>query len=74
MAQKANPNSFIKKKKIVFGGVGYTTEYASHLKVSRAVLSNLVFLFEKNRCFVKSCFFIQNNDRAFTTVFISFLV
>lgn len=75
MGQKSNPNSFIKKKKTVtFGGSSYSGEYSNLLKEHISITSNLVFLFEKNRCFVKNCFFIQNNEKEFTTLFISFLV
>lgn len=75
MGQKSNPNSIIKKKKTVtFGGSSYTGEYSSLLKEQTSISSNLIFLFERNRCFVKNCFFIQNNEKSFTTLFVSFLV
>lgn len=75
MGQKSNPNSFIKKKKTVtFGGSSYSGEYSNLLKEHTSISSNLVFLFERNRCFVKNCFFIQNNEKAFITLFVSFLV
>lgn len=75
MGQKSNPNSFIiKKKTVTFGASSYAGEYSKLFKEQVSVTSNFVFLFEKNRCFVKNCFFIQNNEKAFTTLFISFLV
>lgn len=76
MGQKSNPNSFVikKKKTVIFGGTSYKGEYAALLKDHNSISSNLVFLFEKNKCFVKNCFLIRNNEKAFTTIFISFLV
>jgi hypothetical protein len=75
MGQKSNPNSFLKKKQtITFGGSFYVGDYSKLLKEHISVTSNFIFLFEKNKCFVKNCFFIQNNEKSFTTFFISFLV
>lgn len=75
MGQKSNPNSFIKNKKTVtFGGSSYAGEYSSLLKEQIFITSSFVSLFEKNRCFVKNCFFIQSNEKSFTTLFISFLI
>lgn len=58
----------------MFGGSSYAGEYANLLKEHVSITSNFTFLFEKNRCFVKNCFFIQSNEKAFTTLFVSFLV
>lgn len=76
MGQKSNPNSFAlkKKKTVIFGGSSYKGEYAALLRDHNSISSNLVFLFEKNKCFVKSCYLIRNNEKTFTTIFISFLV
>jgi hypothetical protein len=76
MGQKSNPNSFqLKKfKKVTFGAPTYSGDYASLWQEQQAISLNFVFLFEKNKCFVKSSFFILNNEKSFSTIFISFLV
>ena len=76
MGQKSNPNSFhsLKKTAVTFGGNHQNIEYSTLLKEYLAVSSNLVTFFEKNNCIVKDCFFTQQNEKSFITLFINFLV
>jgi hypothetical protein len=76
MGQKANPNSFhsFKKTAVTFGSNHQTIEYSTLLKEYLSVSGNLVTFFEKNNCIVKDCFFTQQNEKSFITLFINFLV
>jgi hypothetical protein len=76
MAQKSNPNSFQKnlKKPISFGSSFHQSEYSILLKEYFTVSTNLIAFFEKNNCIVKNCFFSLNNEKSFTTLFLSFLI
>ena len=76
MAQKSNPNSFQKNSKspIFFGSSFHTSEYSFLLKEYLMISTNLITFFEKNNCIVKDCFFSLNNEKSFTTLFISFLI
>lgn len=76
MGQKANPNSFqnLAKKQNNSVSTQHYTEYATILQEHKIISTNLVAFFEKRRCLVQNCFFILNNDKAFLTVFVSFLV
>ena len=76
MGQKSNPNSFqLKSKKTVFFGSSfYKGDYATLLQDQNSISTNLTFLFEKNKCFIKDIIFTSNNEKSFITIFISFLI
>jgi hypothetical protein len=76
MAQKVNPNSFQRNSKNSFflGSSLHKSEYSFLLKEYLTVSTNLISFFEKNNCIVKDCFFSLNNNKSFTTLFISFLI
>lgn len=76
MGQKANPNSFQRSTKtaITFGSGHRMNEYSTLLKEYFSISFNIVALFEKNNCVVKDCFFTTQNEKAFITLFINFLV
>jgi len=76
MAQKSNPNSFQKNSKnsTLFSSSFHKSEYSVLLKEYFVISTNLIAFFEKNNCIVKDCFFSLNNERSFTTLFLSFLI
>jgi hypothetical protein len=76
MGQKVNPNSFQLPQKNNTNNYSsqHPIEYSNLLKEQKIVSTNLLAFFEKNNCIVKDCFFILNNEKAFLTIFISFLV
>lgn len=76
MGQKSNPNSFhfFKKAAVTSGSNNQTIEYSTLLKEYLSVSGNLISFFEKNNCIVKDCFFTQQNEKSFITLFINFLV
>ena len=76
MGQKSNPNSFqlSKKSNNIFFSAFNSLEYSNYLKDYLSISSNLINFFEKNKCIVKDCHVMLNNDKSFLTIFISFVV
>jgi hypothetical protein len=73
MGQKSNPNSFQLSKKsnnILFSAFN-SLEYSNYLKDYLSISSNLINFFEKNKCIVKDCHIMLNNNKSFLTIFIN---
>jgi len=76
MGQKSNPNSFqlSKKSNNIFFSAFNSLEYSNYLKDYLSISSNLINFFEKNKCIVKDCHIMLNNNKSFLTIFINFVV
>ena len=63
-----------KKSNNIFFSAFNSLEYSNYLKDYLSISSNLINFFEKNKCIVKDCHVMLNNDKSFLTIFISFVV